>query len=68
MFRNLQAEIVRKGMNNIEFASAIGMNYRTFCKKLLGKTEFCLDEMKNIKRAIGNDYTLEYLFETTEEE
>lgn len=67
MFRNLQAEIVRKGMNNVEFASAIEMNYRTFSNKLLGKTEFCLDEMKTIKKVIGNDYSLEYLFEEVEE-
>jgi hypothetical protein len=67
MFRNLQAEIVRKGMNNIEFASVIEMNYRTFSNKLLGKTEFCLDEMKIIKKAIGNDCTLEYLFEKNDE-
>ena len=63
MFRNLQAEIVRKGMNNVEFASAIAMNYRTFSNKLLGKTEFCLDEMKIIREVIGNDCTLDYLFE-----
>lgn len=67
MFKNLQAEIVRKGMNYMEFASAINMNYRTFRTKLSGKTEFCLDEMKAIKEEIGNDYTLEYLFEQSEQ-
>lgn len=67
MFRNLQAEIVRKGMNNVEFASAVEMNYRTFSKKMQGKTEFCLDEMKAIQKVIGNDCSLDYLFEQIEE-
>ena len=67
MFKNLQAEIVRKGMNYKEFASAIEMRYETFSKKMSGKTEFCLDEMENIKREIGNDCTFEYLFEKTEQ-
>lgn len=67
MFRNLEAEIVRKGMSYMEFASAIAMNYKTFRTKLSGKTEFCLDEMKTIKETIGNDYTFEYLFEKSEQ-
>ncbi len=67
MFKNLQAEIVRKGMNYLEFSSEIEMNYSTFRKKLAGKTEFCLDEMRNIQAAIGNDCTLEYLFEQSEQ-
>ena len=65
MFRNLQAEIARKGMkNNSEFASAINMNSRTFSRKMAGITEFNLDEMIIIKDALGNDCTLDYLFET----
>lgn len=67
MFKNLQAEIVRKGMTYKEFTSAIEMRYETFSKKMSGKTEFCLDEMERIKKAIGNDFTYEYLFEKTEQ-
>lgn len=66
MFKNLQAELVRKGMTYIEFSSAIGMKYQTFRKKMSGQTEFCLEEMKTIKETIGNDFTLEYLFEKSE--
>lgn len=64
MFRNLQAEIARKGMKNFsEFASAINMNSRTFSRKMAGISEFNLDEMIVIRDAIGNDCTLDYLFE-----
>lgn len=64
MFRNLQAEIARKGMKNLsEFASVINMNSRTFSRKMAGITEFNLDEMIIIRDAIGNDCTLDYLFE-----
>ena len=66
MFRNLEAEIVRQGMNNKSFALSIGMKYLTFRKKILGITQFHLDEMNTIKKAFGDDLTLEYLFEQTE--
>lgn len=64
MFKNLRAEIARKGIKNFsEFASIINMNSRTFAAKLSGITEFKLDEMKTIQETIGNDCTLDYLFE-----
>ena len=64
MFKNLRAEIARKGINNFsEFASIINMNSRTFAAKLAGITEFKLEEMKTIQEVIGNDLTLDYLFE-----
>lgn len=67
MFKNLQAELVRKGMTYLDFSNEIEMNYSTFRKKMNGKTEFNLSEMKLIKAAIGNDFTLEYLFEISEQ-
>ncbi len=64
MFKNLRAEIARKGINNFsDFASIIDMNSRTFAAKLSGISEFKLDEMKTIQEAIGNGCTLDYLFE-----
>lgn len=67
MFKNLQAEMVRKGMSYKELASTIEMRYETFSKKMSGKSEFHLSEMENIKKVIGNDYTFEYLFEKSEQ-
>ena len=64
MFKNLRAEIARKGVKNFsDFASIINMNSRTFAAKLSGISEFKLDEMIVIRDAIGNDCTLDYLFE-----
>lgn len=67
MFRNLRAELTRKGINFVEFSEAVGMKYTTFRKKLTGKSEFNLNEMSAIKKALGNDFTLEYLFDKSEQ-
>lgn len=67
MFRNLRAELTRKGINFVEFSEAIDMKYHTFRQKLAGKSEFNLNEMNSIKKALGNDFTLEYLFDKSEQ-
>lgn len=68
MFKNLNAEMARKDLNGKIVALGIGMTEKTFSNKKLGKSEFTRSEMLKIKRVFFNDLTLEYLFESTEDE
>lgn len=42
MYRNLEAEIVRRKISKEEIAKAIGKSYVTFTLKLSGKSSFFL--------------------------
>ena len=63
MFHNLSAEIKRTGLKNKEFAEQVQMNPITFSKKLHGKVDFTLSEIKRIVEFFRCEYTAEYLFE-----
>ncbi len=63
MFVNLAAEIKRTGLQNKEFAAKIGMNSVTFSKKINGKVDFTLSEVKKIVEFFNCEFSLEYLFD-----
>ncbi|MHB8065798.1 MAG: hypothetical protein ACYDG2_24810 [Ruminiclostridium sp.] len=65
MFRNLRAEMARKGLSAKEIAAAIGMSEKALGHKLNGRSEFTRKEMCEIKNKFFNDrdLTYEYLFD-----
>jgi hypothetical protein len=68
MYRNLEAEMARKGLSKREVAEGIGMNrYPTFIEKMNGNYKFKLDEAVAIRDNFFPDLTLDYLFENTKE-
>jgi len=62
MFRNLEAEIIRKNLNKRELAAQCGMSYNTFLLKLKGRTYFTLDEALRIKEILVSAEPVEILF------
>ncbi len=62
MYRNLEAEIVRKGLTQKKLADLINCNVSTLSLKLNGKREFTLDEAKKIKTVLNVDIPLDDLF------
>ena len=74
MYRNLNAEMSRRGLTQGRLAELIGMTSGTLSNKLNGKATFTLPEIKQIKRVLNevskldDKLTLDILFETTKEE
>lgn len=62
MFKNLEVEIIKSGMNYKEFARKIGMSVITFRKKMSGKADFRLDDARKIVSALNSGLTVDYLF------
>ena len=65
MYRNLLAEMVRRGLNADDIARAIEKSGRTARDKLSGKYPFYFDEAVRIKEAYFVGMDLEYLFAET---
>lgn len=61
-FKNLIAEMARKGINQKELASEVEIRPETLSRKILGKSEFTLGELKRIRDFINPELKLEYLF------
>lgn len=66
MFRNLEAEMARKGINKLTLAKKLGMRYPTLVDKLNGKYRLYFDEAIRIRKEICPGMDLDYLFETDE--
>lgn len=66
MFRNLEAELKRKGITRAELAAALGINIATVSEKLTKPKRIKLCEAIQIKDTFFQDMSIEYLFETTE--
>ena len=67
MYGNLQAEMARKNISRREIARQLGITATTLSLKLNGKSNLTLDECVRIKKIIGTDESLDYLFQTEEE-
>lgn len=67
MYRNVKAEMSRKGIILEDLAEALGVTVSTVSQKLNGKYPITLAEAKIIKKRLGVDMPLEELFEVTEE-
>ncbi|MEL7655886.1 MAG: hypothetical protein AAGU75_08260 [Bacillota bacterium] len=62
MFRNLKAEMARKGLIAKELAEKIHISKESMTNKMCGKTEFTRKEMIDIKNTEFPSCTLDYLF------
>ena len=69
MYRNLNAEMCRRGLLQKELAKNLHLTLGTMSLKLRGKTPFTLDEALEIKKILNDiselskDITIEKLFE-----
>lgn len=66
MFRNLEAELVRRNLSRSDLALAIGKSYGTVSQKMCGRIPFTLNEARKIKEVFFPDCNIEYLFSEEE--
>ncbi len=64
MYSNLDAELARRRITRKALAERLHKTPSTISLKLSGKAPITLNECIEIKRAIGSEYTIDYLFET----
>lgn len=64
MFRNLKAEMARKGITKLSLAKKLNMRYPTLVDKLNGKYPLHFEEAVRIKQVVCPEMGLDYLFET----
>ena len=64
MYKNLLAEMARRGINNIQIAKAIGINPSTLSAKLNSYDRLKLCEAEKIKNTFFPGMSIEYLFAT----
>lgn len=64
MFRNLKAEMARKGITKLSLAEKLNMRYPTLVDKLNGKYPLHFDEAVRIRQEVCPGMDLDYLFET----
>lgn len=67
MYKNVRAEMSRKGIILEDLAEVLGVTVPTVSQKLNGKYPITLNEAKIIKKRLGVDMPLEELFEVSEE-
>ena len=67
MYRNLEAEMAREGIDRKDLANLLNVRYATIIDKLKGRFSFTLDEAFIIKNNYFSELSFEYLFETGEE-
>lgn len=61
-FLNLSVEMTRAGLTQKALAEKTSMRKDTLNRKMSGKSEFVLSELKAIRDCINPDLKLEYLF------
>lgn len=62
MYDNLVTALRRKNITNKAAAVLIGVDERTFDKKVNGEMEFMFDELIAIHHNLLSEYRLDYLF------
>lgn len=63
MYRNLEAELKRKGITRKMLADKLGINIATVSAKLTGKAKLTFDEVTVItKQVFNNEFDISYLF------
>lgn len=67
MFPNLNAEMARRKITQISLAERIGRTPTTLSMKLSGKSPISLKECVEIKNAIDEELSVDYLFATMKE-
>ena len=68
MFPNLEAEMARSKITQARMADMLGITPTTLSFKLNGKSTLSLKECVEIKKKAFPDKTLDYLFQTDEED
>lgn len=63
MYKNIEAQIIKSGLDKKIIAEKLGININTLYCKLSGKTSFSLNEAKMLKEIIQSDQSIEELFE-----
>ena len=63
MYRNLEAELVRKNVSRAQIAEALGINVATASEKMTKPGRLKLDEAIKIRDKFFPDLKLDYLFE-----
>lgn len=63
MYRNLKAELARKGLTQNEFCKLVGLSSVTFGRKIRGEAQFNIAEAKTIKKCLNYEGSLDELFE-----
>lgn len=66
MYRNLEAEIARKGIHKKDIADVWGCRVATVYDKLNGKYPIKLDEAMALKKEFFPEMEIEYLFKKYE--
>lgn len=66
MFPNLEAEMARSKITQLQMAEILGVTPTTLSFKLNGKSSLSLKECVLIKQLMFPDKTLDYLFATDE--
>lgn len=66
MYRNLDAEMKRKGITRGELAAKMNLSPSTMSLKLNGKSNISLKEAMQIKNIVHVDMPIEILFEYSE--
>lgn len=66
MFPNLEAEMARSKITQLQMAEMLGVTPTTLSFKLNGKSPLSLKECVLIKQLMFPDKTLDYLFATDE--
>lgn len=62
MFKNLEAEISRRGIKKGDIARMLNIQATTLSNKLSGKSELTMSEAIKIKQFLGVNMPLEELF------
>lgn len=67
VFKNLEAEMARRGLSKRELSTITGIDYRTLLNNLTGKNTINVKTMLAIKKNAFPDMTLDYLFSLPDE-
>ena len=68
MFYNLNAEMARNKKSQIDIARVLNISVSTLSEKMNGKRDFKLKECKEIIKNVLPGYTIDYLFETNNQQ
>lgn len=66
MYRNLEAELARKGITRADIAKALGLALGTVSEKLNNSRKLKVYEAMKIRKTFFPDLDFDYLFETQE--
>lgn len=66
MYKNLEAEMTRKGISKKDLAVQLKIPYTTLLDKFKGESRFWFDEALQIKQEVFPELSVEYLFEASE--